>query len=82
MRRIFVSHRLAVAIFAITSRNIAVRPILIPPSLNCMMLRIKLVNNMNSPEYKQRNGWCLKYGKGRKNRPPAPQHIKRGCRHK
>lgn len=79
---IFVSHRLAVAILAITSRNIPAEPTLIPPSLNGIMLRIKLTNDLSPHEYKQKNGWCVKYGKSRNNRPSIPQHIKRGCRHK
>lgn len=83
MRTIFVSHRLAVAILAITGRNITIRPImLIPPSLNGMMLRIKLTNALRSHEYKQKNGWRVGYNKSRSNRPPVPQRIKRGCRHK
>lgn len=84
MRSIFVSHRLAVAILTITNRNMGVCPrsILAPLSINNVMLRIKLASETRPPEYRQKNGWRVGYGKSRSNRPPVPQRIKRGCRHK
>lgn len=84
MRRIFVSHRMAVVILTITNRNMGVCPrlILATPSINNVMLRIKLANETRPPEYKQKNGWRVGYGKNRNNRPPVPKRIKRGCRHK